>query len=493
MSLRVFNTLSGRREELSTRDPGTVHMYICGVTPYSDTHLGHARPSVFWDAVIRYLEYRGYRVRAIQNVTDVNEKVAARAALEGVTERELAEKYTRDYDEIMQELGVAPVDEYPWVSDHMDDIVAMIEGLIERGHAYEIDGEVYFDVQSYPDYGKLSGQCMDELVAGSRVEVDERKNHPADFALWKKAPEGMETWDSPWGAGRPGWHIECSAMSLRYLGFDFDIHAGGTDLIFPHHENEIAQSEAFYGDEPFVRYWMHHGMITGEDGKMSKSLGNFVTVQELLDDYRPEVLRHFLLSGHYSKPLTFSLERVRETERAWYRFRNSVRGLREVLENPPREDVPLAEQEAEPIVAATERLRTEFCAAMDDDFNTSQALGKLFEAVRGANSIINAPDFRISPPVHRALSDLFDQIEICARILGIWPVEGVGPDHSGAGDAKDLTADLLELLVDVREQARDRKLFDLADEIRDRLDELDVKLEDTSEGTRIRRGDDHAG
>ncbi len=494
MSLRVFNTLSGRREEFTTRDPGTVQMYICGVTPYSDTHLGHARPSVFWDTVIRYLQYRGYRVRAVQNVTDVNEKVAARAALEGVSERELAERYHDDYDEIMDELGVAPVDEYPWVSDHMDDIIAMIEGLIEKGHAYEIDGEVYFDVQTYPEYGKLSGQSKDELVAGSRVQVDERKKHPADFALWKKAPEGMESWRSPWAPGRPGWHIECSAMSLRYLDFGFDMHGGGTDLIFPHHENEIAQSEAHQGDEPFVRYWIHHGMITGEDGKMSKSLGNFVTVRELLDEFRAEVLRHFLLSGHYGKPLTYSRERVTETKRAWKRFVNSVRGLREVLDSSPREEVLLAEEEAEPISAWAERLRSDFCAAMDDDFNTSRALGALFEAVRGANSVINAPDFVLSAEVYRALSDLYDQIEICARVLGIWPREGARPDQQPAGvQAQDITDDLLELLVHVRETARESKLFDLADEIRDGLKELGIKLEDTPEGTRIRRRDDHAG
>ncbi|MFO8060030.1 MAG: cysteine--tRNA ligase [Bacillota bacterium] len=494
MSLRVFNTLSGRKEELETRDPGRVSIYICGVTPYSSTHLGHARPSVFWDTVIRYLRYRGFEVRAVQNVTDVNEKVAARAALEGVGEYELAARYHREYDEIMEELGVRPVDEYPWVSDHMDDILEMIEALVRRGHAYEVDGDIYFNVTTFPAYGKLSGQTPEDLVAGARVDVDDRKRHPADFALWKSAQEGMQSWDSPWGKGRPGWHIECSAMAVRYLGFGFDMHGGGTDLIFPHHENEIAQSEAQFGDEPFVRYWIHHGMVTGEDGKMSKSLGNFVTVREILDEFRPEVVRHFLLSVHYSKPLTFSERRVEEAERAWHRLVNSVSAVRGHLLREPRTDVILADEEADPLKEAGEKLGRDFCAAMDDDFNTPRAMAAIFEAVRSVNATINAPDFVLSAPLHDVLADLSDQIEIYAGILGIWPREGiesvVQKSRAVLDSADpDRTEALIDILIEVRERARKQKLWELADLIRDRLAALGLQLEDTPEGTRLKRGE----
>jgi len=488
VGLKVLNTLSGRKEDFQPRDEGQVSIYICGVTPYSSTHLGHARPSVFWDTVIRYLEFSGYEVRAVQNVTDVNEKVAARAVLEGVRERELAEKYNAEYDHIMHELNVRPVDEYPWVSDHMDGIISMIEDLIEKEHAYVVEGEVYFSVASYPQYGKLSGQTPDDLKAGARIQVDDRKKHPADFALWKKAEEGMDSWDSPWGPGRPGWHIECSAMSLQYLGFGFDFHGGGTDLLFPHHENEVAQSETWCGGEPFVRYWVHHGMVTGEDGKMSKSLGNFVTVEEVLERFRPEVLRQFLLSAHYSKPLKFSDRLIRGTESAWDRLVNSVSALHQVVARTPRPGVMLAEQEARPLYEIVDTLKETFTAAMDDAFNTPRASAALFEAVRAVNAFINAPDFELSAPVHAALSDVLDQVEICCRILGIWPREGIA-EYSGQIQDGDISESLLQLLIEVREQARARRLWDIADTIRDRLSEMGIKLEDTSEGTRIRRGD----
>ncbi len=492
MSLRVFNTLSGRKERFETRDPGRVSIYICGVTPYSSTHLGHARPSVFWDAVMRYLRYRGLDVRAIQNVTDVNEKVAARAALEGISERALAERYHSEYDEIMEALGVRPVDEYPWVSEHMDEIIQMIADLLQKGHAYEVDGDVYFSVTTFPAYGKLSGQCLDDLMAGARIEVDQRKKHPADFALWKSAHEGMDSWNSPWGPGRPGWHIECSAIAVKYLGCGFDMHGGGTDLVFPHHENERAQSEACCGD--FARYWIHHGMVTGEDGKMSKSLGNFVTASEILEAFRPEVVRQFLLSAHYSNPLTYSEKRLQEADRAWHRLVNSLSALRQMLRRQPRDDVMLADQEADLLQEVGENLARDFCAAMDDDFNTPRAMAAIFEAVRSVNAVINAPDFLLSAPVFDVLDDLADQVEVCACILGIWPQEGMeslmarsGGAHSPAdGDLDDA---LLDVLIAVREQAREKKLWDMADLIRDRLADLGLQLEDTSEGTRVKRGD----
>ncbi len=491
MNLKATNTLTGKKETIDTRKPGQVSIYVCGITPYSDTHLGHVRPLVFWDAVIRYLEYRGFRVTTVQNVTDVNEKVLTRAQLEGLEERKLAEKYFQEYIEVSDRLKVLRMDHYPWVSDHMDQIIQMIEQLIEAGHAYEVDGNVYFDISSAPDYGALSGQALDDLIAGARLGVNAEKRHPADFALWKRIDdEEIPRWHSPWGKGRPGWHIECSAISQAYLGYGFDFHGGGSDLIFPHHENERAQSEALnQEDTPFVRHWLHHGMVTGEEGKMSKSLGNFVTARTLLDAYPPEVIRFFLLSAHYSSPLTYSRDRLEATKTAWERLVNTAEALYSLLSKTATpEDVVLAEQEAASINDATDVLKQQFCDAMDDDFNTPRAIGAIFEGIRRVNGVINASDFVLSPEVYDQLGDFYDQLEISGNILGIWPdVEASGLQT--AEGRPGMEADLLNLLVKVREKARSQKLWELADTIRDGLADLEIQIEDTPEGPRIRRGD----
>ncbi|MFP4201186.1 MAG: cysteine--tRNA ligase [Clostridia bacterium] len=485
MTLYVTNTLSGEKEKVVPRNPGRLDMYICGITPYSDTHLGHARPSVFWDTVRRYLEYRGWRVFVVQNVTDVNEKVLARAQLEGISERELAERYHRSYEELMRELGVKPADVIPWVSDHMDQIIESIGDLLDNGHAYEVDGDVYFDVTSYRDYGRLSGQSLEDLRAGARLSLNEKKNHPADFALWKATDGTQPSWDSPWGRGRPGWHIECSAMSRQYLGFGFDIHAGGSDLVFPHHENERAQSESLSEcDGVFSRYWVHHGMVRGDDGKMSKSLGNFVTVEELLQEYRPEVLRLFLLGAHYSKPLTFSEERLEESLRAWVRLARTVENLDDLVETGVcefgEED---AEDESGRLSEMVETLNADFCAAMDDDLNTAKAIAAVFEAIRDLNTLIHVPNLRPTVGLLEQLQEMRDQLEICSRILGVWPETRQSDEREDdAGKA-----DLLELLLEVREKARESKAFDLADHIRDGLVELGYAIEDTPDGPRVRR------
>ena len=489
MVLKVFNNYSGKKEKLELPEDRPVKIYLCGITPYSNTHLGHARPSVFWDSVVKYLQYKGLDVHVVQNVTDVNEKVLTRAKLEGISEREVAERYNREYEEVLEALDVTTIDEYPWVSDHIADIIDMVQSLIESEHAYQVDGDVYFDVTSFERYGHLSGQSLDELVAGARVEVDERKKHPADFALWKEVKGDQPGWSSPWGTGRPGWHIECSVLALKFLGFGFDFHAGGTDLIFPHHENEVAQSEAYMDDSPFAKCWVHHGMITGEDGKMSKSLGNFITVKDLLDDYRPEVVRHFLLSAHYSTPLKYSDDRLQKSKKAVERLITSMTSLRQILSQEPEDDVPLSESESETIFDKSVDLKNEFSRAMDDDLNTPQALAAVFAAVRGVNGVINDPDFVLSQPVKEALADFGDQIEICARILGIWPQEGI----SAEDDARkidqligDKDSELLELLIEVRKEARQQKLWPIADMIRDRLQDMDIYLEDTPQGTRVK-------
>ncbi len=489
MVLRAFNTLTGRKEEVDLPKDRPVRIYVCGITPYSSTHLGHARPAVFWDTVAKYLEYRGNEVYMVQNVTDVNEKVWTRSQLEGVGEKELARRYNREYEDVLEDLGITTIDEYPWVSDHIDEIIDMVEALIEQGHAYQVDEDVFFDVSTFERYGQLSGQSPDELVAGARVEVDERKKHPADFALWKSPTENQPSWPSPWGQGRPGWHIECSAMAIKFLGFGFDFHGGGTDLIFPHHENEIAQSEAYADDSPFVRCWIHHGMITGEDGKMSKSLGNFVTADELLSEYRPEVVRHFLLSAHYSTPLKYSEEIMKKSQRAFDRLISCVQSLDQLLDSNPEEDVPLADSEAEEVYAVADEMKREFCSAMDDDFNTARALAALFGGVRKVNGFINTPDFALSADVKQALADVKDQLEICSRILGVWPEKGILQDDAGpdtVGLESEAQQELVQLLIEVRQEAREKKLWGIADKIRDGLAELNIRLEDTPQGTRVR-------
>ncbi len=489
MVLFISNTLSGEKEPLKPRKPGEVDIYICGVTPYSDTHLGHARPSVFWDSVRRYLEFRGVRVRVVQNVTDVNEKVLARAQLEGVSERELADRYYSNYEDLMVRLGVQEPDSAPWVSDHIDGIIDAISDLLANDHAYEVEGDVYFDVTSFPDYGRLSGQLPGDLKAGARLAVNDRKRHPADFALWKSSKADEPAWDSPWGRGRPGWHIECSAMSSEYLGFGFDIHAGGVDLIFPHHENERAQSESLSAcSGPIARYWVHHGMVRGEDGKMSKSLGNFVTVEDILERFEPEVLRFFLLSAQYAKPLVYSEDRMLQAEKAWQRLGHAVGHMNEIVASGFRSGADTNDEgTGKKIAEITESLMRDFCSAMDDDLNTARATAAIFEAIREVNALTNTAQFSPSRQALLALEDLLDKLEISSRILGIWPgdsMEGIDVFDESHEES------LLDLLVKVRDRAREEKAFDLADMIRDGLVERGFVLEDTPTGTRIRRGND---
>ena len=315
MPIQVYNTLTRRKEEFAPLDSDVVRIYVCGITPYDESHIGHAVPAIIWDAICRFLEYRGYKTKLVQNFTDVDDKVIARSQATGVPALELSARYIDSYLDALTALGVRPADVYCKVSEHIDDVIAMVQTLIDNGSAYVVDGDVFFSVPQFPEYGKLSGQRPEELEAGTRFAVDERKRHPADFALWKSAKPGEPAWDSPWGKGRPGWHIECSAMAMKYLGNHIDMHGGGLDLVFPHHENEIAQSEACTQDPPYVRFWLHNGLLKIGDAKMSKSLGNFTTIQELLDRYPAKALRFYVLSTHYRSPLEFSDERLEEAVR----------------------------------------------------------------------------------------------------------------------------------------------------------------------------------
>lgn len=461
MTLRIYNTLTRKKEPFETLEPGVVRMYVCGPTVYDKAHIGHAMSALVFDIIRRYLEYRGYTVKFVMNFTDVDDKIIRRAQELGEDPFRLAERYIEDYRRNLQALNVKPATVNPRATQEIDQIIAMIQGLIEKGHAYVVDGDVYFRVTSDPDYGKLSGRRLEEMQAGARIEVDERKEHPMDFALWKAAKPGEPSWPSPWGPGRPGWHIECSAMNLHHLGEQIDIHGGGNDLIFPHHENEIAQSESLTG-KPFVRYWVHNGMVQLGGEKMSKSLGNLITIEEFLAQHPADVLRMMVLNSNYRSPLVYTDEVVQQSERALERLRSA---LRPAL--PDATGAPEATLQA--LQAQIEATRQGFIEAMDDDFNTSGALAALFELVRAINQARSegATNEQLAP-AQAALREL-------TGVLGLTLEEPAA--------APSAAEPFIDLLVEVRTELRKQKLWALSDRIRDRLAELGVILEDSREGT----------
>lgn len=443
--MKVYNTLSGRKEDFLS--PGSdVRMYVCGVTPYSDCHIGHAMSYIIFDVMRRYLEFRTYRVRHVQNFTDIDDKIINRANALGISARELADKYIAQYFASMDALNIQRAHVYPYATQEVPQIIEIVQGLLSKGYAYEVGGDVYFRVTKRPDYGKLSHRKLEEMMAGARVEPRADKEHPMDFALWKASKPGEPSWPSPWGPGRPGWHIECSAMSLRYLGETLDIHGGGQDLIFPHHENEIAQSESYTG-KPFVRFWVHNGLLQMGEEKMSKSLGNLVTVEEILRKFTPDALRLFVLSSHYRGPLTFSEAGLESAERGVDRLRVAMEG---------------GSQEG---AADAGAFRQRFLEAMDDDFNTAQAIGTLFDLAREIN--------RGKEQGH-GVRGLQQTLKDLASVLGL------------TLEAKKLTLpaeSLIGLLITLRQELRQAKQFALADKIRSRLGELGIALEDTPQGT----------
>ncbi len=459
MALKVYNTLTKRLEPFQPMDPPWVKMYVCGPTVYDKAHIGHAMSAVVFDVIRRYLEYRGYRVVHVMNFTDVDDKIINRARELGMEPLALAQKYIQEWFEHVHALNLLPAHYYPRVTLVIPQIIQMVQGLIDKGYGYVVDGDVYYRVRKFKGYGKLSGRNPDEMRAGARIEVDERKEDPLDFALWKAAKPGEPSWDSPWGPGRPGWHIECSAMNYYFLGEQIDIHGGGTDLIFPHHENEIAQSEAFTGKEPFARYWLHNGMLQLRGEKMSKSLGNLVTIDEFLDEHEADVFRLIVLSSHYRKPLGYDDEVVADATKALQRLRGALR--------PPvgqREDGEAASR----LQVRTQEAREQFLAAMDDDFNTAGALGHIFTLVRAINA---ARDAGVGGrPFAQAQATLLE----LTHTLGLELKEEVS--------AADVTP-FIEQLIQVRSELRKQRQWALADRIRDRLSELGVVLEDTPQGT----------
>ena len=460
MTQRVYNTLTRKKEPFETIEPGKVRMYVCGPTVYDKAHVGHAMSSLVFDVIRRYLEYRGYQVRHVMNYTDVEDKIIQRAKAIGVEPMPLAESLIAEYDRQLRALNVLPATLTPRASDEIDAILQMVGSLIEKGHAYVLDGDVYFRVARDEDYGRLSGRRLEDTRAGFRFEADARKEDPADFALWKSAKPGEPAWDSPWGKGRPGWHIECSAMILNHLGEQIDIHGGGNDLVFPHHENEIAQTESLTG-KPFVRYWIHNGMLQLSGEKMSKSLGNLVTVEEFLTGHRGDVLRMLVLNSSYRSPLTYTDEVVEQAGRALERLKGALRPASPAAE-PPAE----AEKALEGGGAAA---KAGFLQAMDDDFNTPGALASLFELVRAINQ---ARDAGASA---QALGGAQAVLSELAGVLGLRLEEGDGRQQEAGR--------FIDLLVELREELRVAKQWALADRVRERLQELGVTLEDGKAGT----------
>ena len=371
--MKIFNSMTGKKEELNPLIPGQFNIYACGPTVYNYFHIGNARPFIVFDTLRRYLEYRGYKVNFVQNFTDVDDKMIRVAAEEGITVKELGDRYIGEYFKDAEALNIRPATVHPKATEHIGDIIALVKKLVDTGHAYELHGDVYFDTQSFPGYGRLSGQDLSELEMGARIDINEEKKNPMDFALWKAKKEGEIAWPSPWGEGRPGWHIECSAMSMKYLGDTLDIHGGGQDLKFPHHENEIAQSEAATG-KPFANYWMHNGYINIDNRKMSKSAGNFFTVRDILKEFRGPAVRLFMLSAHYRNPINFSRELLTQSETAYDRILNCRENLKFIMEHPKDEAVEIA-----PVIAAASE---KFNAAMDDDLNTADAIGGIFEYIK---------------------------------------------------------------------------------------------------------------
>jgi cysteinyl-tRNA synthetase len=464
--IRLYNTLTRKKENLQTLEPGIVKMYVCGPTVYNDAHVGHAMSALVFDIIRRYLEYRGYSIKHVMNYTDVDDKIILRAHQLGVDPFVLSQRYIEDFDQNLTDLNIQPATAKPRVSKTMPHIIAFVQGLIDKGSAYAAsNGDVYFRVSRDDDYGKLSGRKLDDMQAGARIEIEELKEHPMDFALWKAAKPGEPFWDSPWGKGRPGWHIECSAMNLAELGEQIDIHGGGNDLIFPHHENEIAQSEAFTGKQ-FARYWMHNGMLQLGGEKMSKSLGNMVTIKEFLSTRDADVMRMLVLNGSYRAPLMFNNETLDGAEKGLERIKSALRPAAAKAE-------PASVGVLNALSTQLELTRNGFTASMDDDFNTAGALGALFDLVRAINTARDA-GANVSQ-----LKPAQDTLRELAQVFGLRLNEKTGSEGADK---------FINLLVDVRGEVRKQKLWQLSDLIRDRLKDLGVTIEDSKEGTSWRWG-----
>ncbi|MBR6810516.1 MAG: cysteine--tRNA ligase [Clostridia bacterium] len=462
----IYNSKTRKKEELVTIQPGKVGIYACGPTVYDYFHIGNARPFIVFDVLRRYLEHRGYEVKFVQNFTDIDDKMIRRANQEGITVKELGDRFIQEYYQDAAALGIRKATVHPRATEHIGDIIKLVKNLQNKGFAYEVNGDVYFDVKKDTAYGKLSGQNMDDLEAGARIDVDDVKHNPADFALWKAQKPGEPAWNSPWGMGRPGWHIECSAMSMKYLGETFDIHCGGKDLLFPHHENEVAQSECATG-KPFANYWMHNGFINIDNEKMSKSAGNFFTVRDILKEYAPEDVRMFMLSAHYRSPVNFSRDMIAQAHASLQRLYTARDRMAFLMDSAAQKDMNEAEQQ---LMAKLQESTARFDAAMDDDMNTADAMGALFEIVKEANVVLNENSSK------EALEKTLSTLQSLCDVLGILvkPYVMELPEE-------------VQQLADARATARKEKNWAKSDELRDALKALGYMVEDTAKGQKISR------
>nr|WP_026188978.1 cysteine--tRNA ligase [Orenia marismortui] len=470
MALKIYNSLSREKETFLPIEDGKVKIYSCGPTVYDYFHIGNARAFLLPDIIKRYLEYKGYEVLHVMNFTDIDDKMISRANEEGISIEKLADRFIKAFFDDIENLNIKKADIYPKATDHISDMINMIKELVDGGFAYESDGDVYFRVDKFTEYGKLSNRKLEDLIAGARVEVNDKKENPLDFVLWKESKEGEPSWDSPWGLGRPGWHIECSVMSTRYLGTKFDIHTGGVDLTFPHHENEIAQSEACCSHQ-VVNYWMHNGYINIDGEKMSKSLGNFFTTREILDKYQPEVVRFFLISKHYRSPINFSDKELDDAAKSLMKLQNIYQKLNSLADKY----IVDGELRGDQLLKIIKEKETKLIEAMDDDFNTALAIGSLHELAKELNRFINSDNFELTQEVKVVLEEGRKLLELFGKdILGIL-VEQQEKDN-------ELVEPLIELLLEFRNKVRSKKEYELADEIRDKLDELGIEVKDSPQG-----------
>ncbi len=463
--MKIYNSQTRRKEEFVPIEPGKVRIYSCGPTVYNYFHIGNARPFIMFDLLRRYLEYRGYEVKFVQNFTDIDDKMIKRANEEGTTVEELGDRFIAEYFKDADALGIHRATVHPRATRHIGDIIGLIKRLEKNGLAYNVNGDVYFDTEAFPGYGKLSGQNLEDLEAGARIDVDDAKRHPMDFALWKAQKPGEPAWPSPWGMGRPGWHIECSAMSMKYLGETIDIHCGGKDLLFPHHENEIAQSEGATG-KPFVHYWMHNGHINVDNQKMSKSLGNFFTVRDISKEFDLEAVRMFMISAHYRSPVNFSKEMIEQSKAALDRLYTARDNWTFLLDHAPERELNEAEQA---LIAKGREAVAKFDEAMDDDLNTADAIGAIFELVKEGNLAITADTARAA--IKSTLSTLKEMTDV----LGILAREN------------DAIPDDIKALIEQRKQARAEKNWAESDRLRDEITARGFVLEDTPKGAKVRR------
>ena len=492
--MKVYNTLTRKKEEFKTIEEGKVGMYVCGVTVYDYCHVGHARAYLSFDAIYRYLEYKGYDVTYVRNFTDVDDKIIKRSNEANISIKELTDKYIDAFYEDMRALGIKDVSIEPRATEHIEDMIEMIQNLIKNGLAYESGGDVYYAVEKFTEYGKLSNRNIEDMLAGVRVEVLEGKRNPLDFALWKKSKENEPAWDSPWGKGRPGWHIECSTMSTKYLGKTFDIHGGGKDLVFPHHENEIAQSEGAYGQK-YVNYWLHNGFVNIDGAKMSKSLGNFFTIRNLLENYNSEVIRFFILSNHYRSPINFKVENYKdeqgnnkvrfisldEAEDRLYNIYDTFDKMNTIVNAETKEGRNLDEE-------FTSSILKNFENAMDDDFNTAAALGEFSKVVKFINEIITRPKTKLKDK-KATLKEVKPQIETIASILNIFnkePKEFLNIITEKRLKLKNINKEDILKLIEDRNNAKKEKNYQKADEIREELNKMGVIIQDTPNGVEWR-------